>query len=172
MPSITPLIQRAAGTSITTQVQLLSLTNTLSRLVIGPLADFIAPVPVSFLRPTTDAAADDEETSPSDGSRYELEGVDNSEVAPLTSDDYKKERVYYAFPRKHYVSRIAFLLGACTLLLFAFVSFLTSNSHGARAAGESMSLLSVGVGICYGMTFTVLYAVFRYSQCFQLMFCS
>lgn len=145
--TFTLLVQKAAGSSITTQVQLLSVANMMSRLVIGPLADFIAPVPISYMRPT----ADESEGSPR-GSRYELGGVDE-ERSPLAGTP--KGAVYYAFPRRHYLSRMAFLLCACALLLLAFASFI-----GAGAQGASMGVLSVGVGVAYGTTFTILYVHF------------
>lgn len=152
--ALAPLAPQAAGSSITTQVQLLSFSNTISRLVIGPLADFIAPVPISYMRPTVDL--DSRERRPSPGSsRYELGDVNEAESAPLI-DDNSKSLVYYAFPRRHYLSRIAFLLGACTLLLLAFVSFVANNAAGAPPQEASMGILSVGVGASYGTTFTIL----------------
>lgn len=153
--SLAFLVQKAAGSSITTQVKLLSFTNMISRLVVGPLADFIAPVPVSYPRLTADSTANSEGPSPN-SSRYELGDVDDTEDAPFTGGNPKKSGVYYAFPRRHYVSRIAFLLCACALLLLSFVSFLASNSPVVRSQGASMGILSVGVGVSYGTTFTIL----------------
>ncbi|KAH8106737.1 MFS general substrate transporter [Cristinia sonorae] len=97
------------GADISTQVQLLSASNTLSRLVVGPLADFVSPV-ASYLH----------------------SGV-------------------WSFPRKQHVSRIAFLtcaalLSACTYLLLVL---------GIRSQ-QAMWPLSIGVGIIYGTTFTIL----------------
>ncbi|KIP08793.1 hypothetical protein PHLGIDRAFT_126758 [Phlebiopsis gigantea 11061_1 CR5-6] len=130
-----------AGSSISTQIQLLSVTNTLARLTIGPLADFMAPVPVSFSRGSGTVAAG---SVPADAAANEAPG-----------DPTKpKAGVYYAFPRAHYISRIAFLLGATLLCLTTFALFLMINSSTSKEG--SMSLLSVGVGISYGTTFTIL----------------
>ena len=146
-----------AKSSITTQVQLLSLTNTLSRLVVGPLADFLAPVPVSYHRAES-STEPLQESSPSGGSRYELGGVVDDVEAPAAVLTKPKTGVYYAFPRMHYVSRVAFFFGASLLLMMTFLLFLALNSDG-RVNENSMSLLSVGVGITYGTTFTVLYVL-------------
>jgi len=97
------------GTSVSTQVQLLSATNTLSRLIVGPLADFVSPV-ASYLH----------------------SGI-------------------WSFPRKQHVSRIAFLTGAA---LLSTGTFLWLVIHVRTQ--EAMWLLSTGVGIVYGTTFTIL----------------
>lgn len=137
-PSLALLMQSVrtftVNTSISTQVQLLSLTNTLSRLVVGATADFLAPVPISFNRSAQDADAEPRDTSISD-TRYELDGAPGLDDAPAKSNT----GVYYAFPRTHYISRIAFLLGGCLLLLTVFTLFLVINSNAPNA--ESMSLL-------------------------------
>ena len=64
--------------SIATQVQLLSLSNTATRLLVGPIADLLSPV-----------------------AAYLSNGV-------------------WSFPRKQYISRIAFLVGGILLLTLTF----------------------------------------------------
>lgn len=131
MPAGVLLTAKAAqGTTISTQVQLLSLTNTMVRLVVGPLADWAAPVPISVER--DDVAPPPEEHDP-------------EHVVP--SHHHILPKTYYAFPRTHYVSRIAFLLGAATLLLCTFLAFLSVNGTPsvddirAFAGRNSMSFL-------------------------------
>ncbi|KAI0273667.1 MFS general substrate transporter [Gloeopeniophorella convolvens] len=93
----------------TTQVRLLSLSNTFSRLLSGPLADFISPV-VSYLPG----------------------GVPS-------------------FPRKHLISRVAFLTGATLLLAMTF-----SYQELAIRSPDDLWILSIGTGAAYGTTFTIL----------------
>ncbi len=69
----------AASPDVSTQVQLLSASNTLSRLLVGPVADFLSPV-----------------------------------AAYVHS-------VVWTFPRKQYISRVAFLLGAALLVSVTLV---------------------------------------------------
>ncbi|KDQ60735.1 hypothetical protein JAAARDRAFT_31710 [Jaapia argillacea MUCL 33604] len=92
-----------------TQVRVLSLASTISRLLVGPLADFVSPV-ASYLP---------------NGNRY--------------------------FTRKHHVSRVAFLAGSTLLLAFTFAW----TDVGVRSR-ENLWMLSIGTGITYGMTFTIL----------------
>ncbi|KAJ7156094.1 MFS general substrate transporter [Mycena crocata] len=54
-------------------------------------------------------------------------------------------------PRRHYISRAAFLVGAATVLAFAFLWM----EVGVRSRAN-LWVLSVGTGIAYGATFTVL----------------
>jgi len=63
----------------TTQVRLLSISNTASRLTTGPMADFISPV-----------------------ASYLPSGL-------------------LVLPRKHKISRVAFLLGSCILMTLSFL---------------------------------------------------
>lgn len=42
----------SSGVSAASQVQLLSLSNTLSRLITGPIADFTSPIPIAHPQPT------------------------------------------------------------------------------------------------------------------------
>ncbi|KAI1794508.1 MFS general substrate transporter [Ganoderma leucocontextum] len=94
--------------NVASQVRLLSLFNTVSRLLVGPLADALAPVAAR------------------------LDGV-------------------WAFSRKRHTSRVAFMLGTSLLLALTF-AWLTL---GVRTQ-ESVWPLSVGTGIAYGSTFTIL----------------
>ncbi|TCD60535.1 putative monocarboxylate transporter mch1 [Steccherinum ochraceum] len=98
-----------SGADISTQVQLLSASNTLSRLIVGPLADFVSPV-ASYLH----------------------SGI-------------------WSFPRKQHVSRIAFLTGAASVSALTFLWLVLTVRTQA-----GMWFLSVGVGIVYGTTFTIL----------------
>lgn len=83
-----------------TQVRLLSLANTVSRLVVGPLADCIGP---------------------------------HSNASS-----------------QRHISRMSFVIGSCFLLIVTFGATLTWVK--SRAA---MWILSVGTGVAYGTTFTV-----------------
>jgi hypothetical protein len=141
-----------SDSSITTQVKLLSLVSTIWRLVLGPLADFVAPVPV-VLRRAEQPAAGSQDESPSGGSPHELGDVDTEEGTIVSAKP--KAVVYYAFPRKHYISRISFFFGASLLLMFTFLVFLAINTNG-QSRRDSMSLLTAGVAIAYGTSFTVL----------------
>ncbi|PIL24136.1 hypothetical protein GSI_13888 [Ganoderma sinense ZZ0214-1] len=95
-------------TNVSSQVRLLSFFNTISRLIVGPVADALAPV----------------------ASR--LDGV-------------------WAFSRKRYTSRVVFMLGTSLLLALTFGWL----ELGVRTQ-ESVWPLSVGTGIAYGSTFTIL----------------
>ncbi|KAI0082743.1 MFS general substrate transporter [Panus rudis PR-1116 ss-1] len=98
-----------ASPDVSTAVQLLSASNTFTRLAVGPVADYVSPV-----------------------ASYIHTGV-------------------WSFPRKHHVSRIVFLLGACVLLAITFAWL----EVGIRTR-EAIWSLSLGVGVVYGTTFTVL----------------
>lgn len=105
-----PGIQEVGTDSATsTQVRLLSLSNTISRLVVGPLADFVSPV-ASYLP---------------NGNRQ--------------------------FLRKHHISRVAFLALASILLAATFLA-----TELRVRTQQDLWILSVGTGITYGTTFTVL----------------
>ncbi|KAI0797721.1 major facilitator superfamily domain-containing protein [Abortiporus biennis] len=93
---------------VSTQVQVLSASNTLSRLLIGPVADFLSPV-----------------------AAYLQNGI-------------------WSFPRKQHISRMVFLTGAAMLLAMTF--FWSEVGIKTR---EGMWVMSVGVGVAYGATFTV-----------------
>ncbi|OJT14597.1 hypothetical protein TRAPUB_8843 [Trametes pubescens] len=97
-----------ASANVATQVRLLSFFNTLSRLLMGPLADVLAPV-ASY-----------------------LDGV-------------------WAFSRKRHASRVLFVVGAALVLAATFAWL----ELGVRTQ-EAIWPLSVGTGIAYGTTFTVL----------------
>jgi len=101
----------AAGSpsATATQVRLLSVCNTVSRLLVGPLADFVSPV-AAYLPCGT---------------------------------------VHY--PRKHRVSRVAFLSGASALLIVTFAWM----EVGVRSQ-QAVWALSLGTGIAYGAVFTIL----------------
>lgn len=91
------------------QVQLISIANTLTRISVGPLADFLSPV-ASYL--------------PDGG-------------------------VVYA--RKHHISRASFLFGAAALLTFTFLW-----TSAGIITQEGLWALSLGTGISYSATFTVI----------------
>jgi len=92
-----------------TQVRILSLSNTVSRLLVGPVADFVSPV-ASYL-PNGDRS----------------------------------------YPRKHRISRIAFLVGPTILLASTYFWM----ELGIRSQA-TLWALSIGAGISYGITFTIL----------------
>ncbi|KAI0065494.1 MFS general substrate transporter [Artomyces pyxidatus] len=98
----------SADAATSKQVRLLSIANTLSRLVSGPLADFVSPI------------------------ASHLPGG-----AP--------------FPRKHFASRVSFLSGATLVLAGAFTALETMIK-----SQDSLWLLSIGTGVVYGTTFTIL----------------
>ncbi|KAH9857031.1 MFS general substrate transporter [Lenzites betulinus] len=98
----------SASANVATQVRLLSFFNTASRLLIGPLADVLAPV-ASY-----------------------LDGV-------------------WAFSRRRHASRVVFVV-ATALVLAATYAWLVL----AVRTQEAVWPLSVGTGIAYGATFTVL----------------
>lgn len=122
----------AAGTTISRQVQVLSLSNTLARLAIGPLVDLVAPVPVAFHRSS-------ETTQPGPQYTSSIDTQDESDEEHNNIPLKTKADVYFAFPRTHYISRVAFLLGSCLLLLTTFTLFLVINSSSQNA--ESMTVL-------------------------------
>jgi hypothetical protein len=108
-----------------TQVRILSLSNTVSRLLVGPVADFVSPV-ASYL-PNGDRS----------------------------------------YPRKHRISRIAFLVGPTILLASTYFWM----ELGIRSQATLWALRyvahwimnkhphlydSIGAGISYGITFTIL----------------
>ncbi|KAF7978143.1 hypothetical protein HWV62_17468 [Athelia sp. TMB] len=99
----------SADISTATQVRLLSLANTVTRLLVGPVADYTSPV-ASYLT--------------------------NGEAF---------------YPRRHFVSRVAFLAGAATLYAFTCLWM----AAGVYTQG-ALWALSVGTGITYGITFTLL----------------
>ncbi|KAJ6455693.1 MFS general substrate transporter [Mycena sanguinolenta] len=86
------------------QVKTLAICNTVTRLLIGPMADFVSPTVASEL-----------------------------------------------LPRKHYISRAIFLLGPAVVLAFTFLWMDLSVKSQA-----DVWVLSVGTGIAYGGTFTIL----------------
>ncbi|CDO72862.1 hypothetical protein BN946_scf185002.g47 [Trametes cinnabarina] len=94
--------------NVSRQVRLLSFFNTASRLVMGPLADLLAPVASHF------------------------EGV-------------------WSFTRRRHLSRVVFLFTTSLILALTF----TWVEVGIRTQ-EAIWPLSVGIGIAYGSTFTVL----------------
>ncbi|KAI0362273.1 MFS general substrate transporter [Trametes cingulata] len=97
-----------ATANVAAQVRLLSFFNTISRLLIGPLADLLAPV-ASY-----------------------LDGV-------------------WAFSRRRRTSRVVFVVATALILATTF----TWLEVGVRTQ-EAIWPLSVGTGIAYGSTFTVL----------------
>ncbi|KAI0673070.1 MFS general substrate transporter [Trametes maxima] len=103
-----PSAGSTATATVATQVRLLSFFNTASRLLVGPLADGLAPVAAR------------------------LDGV-------------------WAFARRRHTSRVAFV-GVPALVLAATFAWL---EVGVRTQ-EAVWPLSVGTGIAYGCTFTVL----------------
>ncbi|KAL7283517.1 hypothetical protein ACG7TL_002950 [Trametes sanguinea] len=94
--------------NVSRQVRLLSFFNTSSRLLMGPLADVLAPVASYF------------------------EGV-------------------WSFTRRRHLSRVVFLVTTSLILAITFAWV----EVGVRTQ-EAVWPLSVGVGIAYGSTFTVL----------------
>ncbi|KIK97495.1 hypothetical protein PAXRUDRAFT_824888 [Paxillus rubicundulus Ve08.2h10] len=92
-----------------TQVRAFSITNTLSRLLVGPLADIISPMP----------------SGAQDGTHRSV--------------------------RKHFISRTAFLTLSAAVLACSCAWMVV----GVREQ-RSILALSVGVGVTYGCTFTVL----------------
>ncbi|TFK42691.1 major facilitator superfamily domain-containing protein [Crucibulum laeve] len=91
------------------QVRLLSISNTISRIAVGPLADFVSPV-----------------------ASCSLAGVK-------------------AYPRKHRISRIAFLFFPAFLLALTFLWM----EYGVTSQANVWAL-SVGTGLGYSAIFTVL----------------
>ncbi|KAI0314268.1 MFS general substrate transporter [Amylostereum chailletii] len=103
------VMDTATDVATSTQVRLISVANTLSRLVSGPLADYISPI-----------------------ASYLPSGV-------------------RSYPRKHIVSRVAFLTGSTLLLAAVF----TCLELGIKTQ-KGLWLLSVTTGTAYGITFTIL----------------
>lgn len=94
--------------NISVAVQALFASNTITRLLVGPFADYVSPVP-----------------------------------------SYLPGKIW-SFPRKQHCSRVVFLVGACVLLAMTF-SWL---EVGVKSK-ESLWTLSVGTGIVYGLSFTI-----------------
>ncbi len=121
-----PSSDLSAPDDVSRQVQLLSLSNTASRLVIGPLADWISPV-----------------------AAYVNGGI-------------------WSFPRKQQITRMVFLTGASILLIATF-GWLNVAVRSREALWPLWYVIypalefenssfghSVGVGVAYGTTFTIL----------------
>ncbi|KAI0343109.1 MFS general substrate transporter [Trametopsis cervina] len=118
--------ETTANTTIATQVQLIATANTLSRLLVGPLSDFLSPV-ASYVR--------------SSGARR----------AVASELDSPSAEYVYSFPRKQIISRV-FFLAIFNALLLATFSFV----EGFARTRESLWVLSIGVGFAYGGTFTII----------------
>ncbi|KAH7923524.1 MFS general substrate transporter [Leucogyrophana mollusca] len=106
---ITSFTVPSTDIATSTQVRILSLANTISRLLVGPLADFVSPV-----------------------ASYLPSGI-------------------RSFPRKHHISRMAFLTLSTLVLIFTYLWMVV----GVRSQGAVWAL-SIGAGIAYGSAFTVL----------------
>ncbi|KAI0035708.1 MFS general substrate transporter [Vararia minispora EC-137] len=102
-------LDRETDIATSTQVRVISLSNTVARLVSGPLADFISPI-----------------------ASYLPSGV-------------------RSYPRKHWISRMAFTVGAGVLCVLGFLSL-----EIAIRSQASLWWLSVCTGTAYGVMFTVL----------------
>ncbi|KAJ7489823.1 MFS general substrate transporter [Mycena galericulata] len=107
LPSAT-VSSGSADAAASAQVKTLAISNTATRLLIGPIADFLSPIVTS---------------------------------APHVG----------LSPRKHFISRAAFLVVAAAVLAFTFIWM----EVGVRTQTD-VWVLSVGTGIAYGATFTVL----------------
>ncbi|KAJ7273598.1 major facilitator superfamily domain-containing protein [Mycena haematopus] len=106
LPSASTTVLSESSGAAALQVKTLAICNTVTRLLTGPIADFVSPVVASELSPS---------------------------------------------PRKHYTSRVIFLLGPALVLAFTFLwmaLFVQSQAD--------VWVLSVGTGIAYGGTFTIL----------------
>ena len=98
-----PSHQNVTATStIATQIQLLAIANTSSRLLVGPLSDLLSPV-ASYIK---HHAFHDPDTN---------DGSEDRDTRAVPTAKY-----VYTFPRKQFVSRIAFLVAFNTILLFTF----------------------------------------------------
>ncbi|KAJ6630679.1 MFS general substrate transporter [Mycena sp. CBHHK59/15] len=110
LPSVSATVSSEnSNTASLLQVKILAISNTVTRLLAGPIADFLSPAPSS---------------------------------------------VSGTLPRKHYISRIVFLVGAAAVLGFTFLWM----EFYVRAQAD-IWVLSVGTGIAYGAIFTVLPSV-------------
>ncbi|KAI0780778.1 MFS general substrate transporter [Trametes elegans] len=109
LPSSSGSGNASASANVAAQVRILSFFNTASRLLVGPLADTLAPT-----------------------AAYHDGGV-------------------WAFSRRRRASRIAFVVGTALVLAATFAWL----ELGVRMQ-EAVWPLSVGTGIAYGATFTVL----------------
>ncbi|KAI0705142.1 MFS general substrate transporter [Cytidiella melzeri] len=112
--------------TIATQIQLLAIANTTSRLLVGPLSDLLSPV-ASYMR--------------LHASHPELHPADTQPTPEYV----------YSFPHKQIISRIAFLV-ACNSILLATFSFVDLFARST----ETLWVMSIGVGFAYGGTFTIL----------------
>ncbi|KAF7338388.1 putative transporter MCH1 [Mycena venus] len=108
LPSASATVSSGSSGAAALQVKTLSISNTVTRLLTGPMADFISPIVIVA-----------------------------SEL-PLS-------------PRKHYMSRAVFLLGPALVLAFSFLWM----DVVVRSQAD-VWILSIGTGIAYGATFTVL----------------
>ncbi|KAJ7740720.1 MFS general substrate transporter [Mycena maculata] len=104
LPSRT-IFSGSSGGAASAQVKILAISNTVTRLFVGPIADFVSPI-----------------------------------VASVSHAQ-----------RKHFISRAAFLVGAAVVLASGFLWM----ELGVRSQAD-IWVLSVGTGIAYGATFTVL----------------
>ena len=84
--------------TIATQVQILSMSNTATRLVIGPLADLLSPVAAYILSHTSSTSSN----------------------IPQQSASSSAPAYVYSFPRRQHISRVIFLTAAASLLLITF----------------------------------------------------
>ncbi|KAJ6596781.1 major facilitator superfamily domain-containing protein [Mycena vulgaris] len=107
LPSASTTLLGSSGAGASAQVKTLAISNTITRLLTGPIADFVSPIVASV--------------------------------------------PHVASSKKHYISRAAFLTGAASVLAFTFLWM-----EVAVRTQKDLWVLSVGTGIAYGATFTVL----------------
>ncbi|KAJ7905378.1 MFS general substrate transporter [Mycena olivaceomarginata] len=106
LPSATATVLSGSSGAAALQVKTLAISNTVTRLLVGPIADFVSPTVASGLLPSS---------------------------------------------RRQYISRAVFLLGPAVVLGLTFLwmdVFVRSQAD--------VWVLSVGTGIAYGGTFTIL----------------
>lgn len=151
-----PLAQR------NTQVFLISLSSTLSRLFTGLLADYLSPPPTAVPNPAYRPDQDDPfaSTPPPQDHDDDDDDEDNHAIAAggaSGADD--RERAHPQPPHlwkqinKVRMSRAA-MTGTCALLLGAVYVFAAAGLQGEKGE-KRLWVLSVGVGGMYGALFTL-----------------
>lgn len=152
-----PLAQR------NTQVFLISLSSTLSRLFTGLLADYLSPPPTAVPNPAYRPDQDDPFASTPPPQDHDDDEDNHAIAAGGASGADDRERAHPQPPHlwkqinKVRMSRAA-MTGTCALLLGAVYVFAAAGLQGENGE-KRLWVLSVGVGGMYGALFTLTPAI-------------
>ena len=142
LPSSPDSASRALGLR-RLHVQIISVANTFSRLLAGAVSDWLSYSAAPSPPPTRSPSP-----APVPGSRGHARSHSRSESIQISIKEY-----FHTPPR---LSRLAFILGSTSLLAAAFAYVAT-----ALEVPAGLWVLSVSVGVAYGIIFTLAPAVVR-----------